>query len=195
VMSETTNVMLVGVGGQGTILASRVLAQLLLDAGFDVKMSEVHGMAQRGGSVTTHVRFGPRVDAPTISPGQAHFIVAFECMEAARYAHYLREDGVVVANTRRIPSLPILIGREAYPGDIPGRLAARGIDARWLDASAMATSLGNVRVENTVLLGAFSSLVAFPEDDWRQALGAVIPAEHIELNLAAFAAGRRLTQQ
>ena len=194
-MSETTNVMLVGVGGQGTILASRVLAQLLLDAGFDVKMSEVHGMAQRGGSVTTHVRFGRRVAAPTISPGQAHFVLAFECMEAARYAHYLRKDGVVVANTRRIPSLPILIGREAYPDDIESRLATRGIDAHWLDASGIAADLGNVRVENTVLLGAFSSLVAFPEDAWAQALRTVIPAKHIELNLAAFAAGRRLTQQ
>ena len=194
-MSDTTNVMLVGVGGQGTILASRVLAQLLLDAGFDVKMSEVHGMAQRGGSVTTHVRFGRHVAAPTISPGQAHFILAFECMEAARHAHYLREDGVIIANTRRIPSLPILIGREAYPDDITGRLAARGIDARWLDAWAVAAGLGNVRVENTVLLGAFSTLLAFPEDAWAQALRTVIPTRHIELNLAAFAAGRRLTQQ
>lgn len=194
-MSEATNVMLVGVGGQGTILASRVLAQLLLDAGFDVKMSEVHGMAQRGGSVTTHVRFGRRVAAPTISPGQAHFILAFECMEAARYAHYLTRDGVIIANTRRIPSLPILIGHEAYPNDIENRLATRGIDARWLDASGIAADLGNVRVENTVLLGAFSSLVAFPEDAWAQALRTVIPAKHIELNLAAFAAGRRLTQQ
>ncbi len=194
-MSETTNAMLVGVGGQGTILASRVLAQLLLDAGFDVKMSEVHGMAQRGGSVTTHVRFGRRVAAPTISPGQAHFILAFECMEAARHSHYLREDGVIIANTRRIPSLPILIGREAYPDDIANRLAGRGVDVRWLDASAVAAGLGNVRVENTVLLGAFSTFLAFPEDAWKQALRTVIPAKHIELNLAAFAAGRRLTQQ
>jgi len=195
VMSETTNVMLVGVGGQGTILASRVLAQLLLDAGLDVKMSEVHGMAQRGGSVTTHVRFGRRVAAPTISPGQAHFILAFECMEASRYAHYLTKDGVIIANTRRIPSLPILIGREAYPDDIASRLASRCIDARWLDASAVAAGLGNVRVENTVLLGAFSTFLAFPEDAWKQALGTVIPTKHVELNLAAFAAGRRLTQQ
>lgn len=194
-MSETINVMLVGVGGQGTILASRVLAQLALDAGLDVKMSEVHGMAQRGGSVTTHVRFGERVAAPTISPGQADFMLAFECMEAARHAHYLREDGVIVANTRRIPSLPILIGREAYPEDIPDRLIARGIDARWLDASGIAAGLGNARAENTVLLGAFSEFIAFPEDAWKQALRAVIPAKHIELNLAAFAAGRRLTQQ
>ncbi len=194
-MSDTTNVMLVGVGGQGTILASRVLAQLLLDAGLDVKMSEVHGMAQRGGSVTTHVRFGRRVAAPTISPGQAHFVLAFECMEAARHAHYLGEDGVIIANTRRIPSLPILIGREAYPDDIESRLAARGIDAHWLDASAVAAGLGNVRAENTVLLGAFSTFLAFPEDAWTQALRKVIPAKHIELNLAAFAAGRRLTQR
>jgi len=194
-MSETTNVMLVGVGGQGTILASRVLAQLLLDAGFEVKMSEVHGMAQRGGSVTTHVRFGQRVAAPTISPGQAHFILAFECMEAARHAHYLREGGVIIANTRRIPSLPILIGREAYPDDINGRLAARGLDAHWLDASAVAAGLGNARVENTVLLGAFSTFLAFTEDAWKHALRTVIPAKHIELNLAAFAAGRGLTQQ
>ena len=194
-MSETTNVMLVGVGGQGTILASRVLAQLLLDAGLDVKMSEVHGMAQRGGSVTTHVRFGRRVAAPTISPGQAHFILAFECMEASRYAHYLTKDGVIIANTRRIPSLPILIGREAYPDDIASRLASRCIDARWLDASAVAAGLGNVRVENTVLLGAFSTFLAVPEDAWKQALGTVIPTKHVELNLAAFAAGRRLTQQ
>ena len=194
-MSETTNMMLVGVGGQGTILASRVAAQLLLDAGFDVKMSEVHGMAQRGGSVTTHVRYGERVAAPTISPGQADFILAFECMEAARYAHFLKDGGAIVANTRRIPSLPILIGREAYPDDIPERMSARGIDVRWLDASGIATGLGNTRVENIVMLGAFSSVLPFQEAAWRQALGAVIPAKHLELNLAAFAAGRELTQR
>lgn len=194
-MSETTNVMLVGVGGQGTILASRVVAQLLLDAGLDVKMSEVHGMAQRGGSVSTHVRYGERVAAPTISPGQAHFILAFECMEAARCAHYLAEGGTIVANTRRIPSLPILIGREAYPYDIPERMAARGFDVRWLDAAGTATSLGNTRVENTVLLGAFSRVLPFAEDAWKQAVRAVIPAKHLELNLAAFAAGRELTQR
>jgi len=158
-------------------------------------MSEVHGMAQRGGSVTTHVRFGVRVAAPTISPGQAHFILAFECMEAARYAHYLTKDGVIIANTRRIPSLPILIGREAYPDDIASRLTALGVNVHWLDASTVAADLGNVRVENTVLLGAFSTFLAFPEDAWAQALRTVIPAKHIELNLAAFAAGRRLTHQ
>ncbi len=193
-MSETKNVMLVGVGGQGTILASRVLAQLALDAGFDVKMSEVHGMAQRGGSVTTHVRFGQSVAAPTISAGQADYILALECMEAARHVHCLREGGVVIANTRRIPSLPILIGRETYPADIPDRLAARGVDVRWLDASGIAADIGNTRAENTVLLGAFSSLLEFSEDAWRRALRAAVPAKHVELNLAAFAAGRRLTQ-
>lgn len=189
------DIVLAGVGGQGILTIAAIIGEAALRQGLHVKQSEVHGMAQRGGSVTTHVRFGRRVAAPTISPGQAHFILAFECMEAARHSHYLREDGVIIANTRRIPSLPILIGREAYPDDIASRLTALGIDAHWLDASAVAADLGNVRVENTVLLGAFSTFLAFPEDTWEQALRTVIPTKHIEVNLAAFAAGRRLTQQ
>ncbi|MEA4883458.1 MAG: indolepyruvate oxidoreductase subunit beta [Clostridia bacterium] len=191
-MQETTSVLLAGVGGQGIILAGRVFSQLLLNSDCDVKMSEIHGMAQRGGSVTTHVRYGERVSAPTISPGQADVILAFEAMEAARMAHWLRPGGVMVANTRRIPSLPILIAKETYPEDLPARLSARGISAHWLDAYTTAVGLGNSKAENVVLLGAFSTVLPFAESAWRQAIAQVVPAKAVELNLVAFAAGREL---
>ncbi|MGI6540371.1 MAG: indolepyruvate oxidoreductase subunit beta [Bacillota bacterium] len=191
-MANTTSIMLAGVGGQGTILASRVLAQLLLDKGYDVKMSEVHGMAQRGGSVTTQVRYGEQVDAPTIAPGQADFILSFEAMEAARTAHFLKPGGTIIANTRRIPSLPILIGKEEYPDDIDERLAERGIDVRWVDAYSIAEELGNTRVENVVLLGAFSTVLPFTEGAWKKAIAQVVPPRHVELNVVAFQRGSRL---
>ncbi|MDD2201028.1 MAG: indolepyruvate oxidoreductase subunit beta [Firmicutes bacterium] len=191
-MARTTSIMLAGVGGQGTILASRVLAQLLLNEGYDVKMSEVHGMAQRGGSVTTHVRYGNEVDAPTIPPGQADFILVFETMEAARVAHYLKPGGTIVANMREISSLPILIAKEEYPDDIPERLLRRGIDVRWVDAYSIADKLGNIRVENVALLGAFSTVLPFSEAAWKTALTQIVPERHIELNMAAFDKGRQL---
>jgi indolepyruvate ferredoxin oxidoreductase beta subunit len=188
-MARTTSIMLAGVGGQGTILASRVLAQLLLNEGYDVKMSEVHGMAQRGGSVTTHVRYGNKVDAPTIAPGQADFILAFETMEAARVVHYLKPGGTIVANMRKISSLPILIAKEEYPDDIPERLTRRGIDVRWANAYSIAENLGNIRVENVALLGAFSTVLPFSEAAWKKALTQVIPERHMKLNMAAFGKG------
>jgi len=191
-MARTTSIMLAGVGGQGTILASRVLAQLLLNEGHDVKMSEVHGMAQRGGSVTTHVRYGKDVDAPTIAPGQADFMLVFETMEAARVAHYLKPGGTIVANMRKISSLPILIAKEEYPDDIPERLERRGIDVRWADAYSIADNLGNIRVENVALLGAFSTVLPFAEDAWKKALTQVIPERHLKINTAAFDKGRQL---
>lgn len=191
-MAHTTSIMLAGVGGQGTILASRVIAQLLLNERHDVKMSEIHGMAQRGGSVTTHVRYGAEVDAPTIAPGQADFILAFETMEAARVAHYLRPKGIIVANTRKISSLPILIAKEEYPHDIPERLGRREIDVRWVDAYSIANDLGNIRVENVALLGAFSTVLPFANEPWKKALTQVIPERYLELNMAAFEEGSRL---
>lgn len=191
-MSSTTNVLLAGVGGQGTIFAGKVLSSLLLGQGMDVKMSEVHGMAQRGGSVVTHVRYGQRVLAPTITPGQADFMLAFEQMEALRMSHWLAPVGVIVANTRRIPSLPILIGAERYPEDVPERLAQKGLAVHWIDAFATACELGSARVENTVLLGAFSTVLPFAEGVWIQAISSTSPAVAVDLNIKAFIAGRKL---
>ena len=188
-MKEVKNILLVGVGGQGTILASRILTAGLIEAGYDVKMSEIHGMSQRGGSVSTQVRFGEKVDAPIIGKGQADVIVAFEKMEAVRYAPFLKPDGIAVINDYEMPSSTIAAGLEEYP---EGCLEAMKENFRCytLNAAKIAMELGSAKCMNIVLFGAMTKALELDDIDWEQIIRETVPPKFLELNLAAYRAGR-----
>lgn len=188
-MPEVTNVMLVGVGGQGTILVSSILSKGLLSAGYDVKMSEVHGMAQRGGSVSTTVRFGSKVHSPIIGPGESDILVSFEAMEALRWLNYLRPAGRVVVNNLRIASAPILAGRATYPDNVIDLVRAKA-RTDVVDAHAIAEGLGNVRAQNIVLLGGLVELLGLGAVDWEGVVAQTVKAAFVDLNIAALRAGR-----
>ncbi|HOX08855.1 MAG TPA: indolepyruvate oxidoreductase subunit beta [Planctomycetota bacterium] len=186
----TTNVFLVGVGGQGIVLVSRILGELAFAAGLDVKQNEVHGLSQRGGSVTGHVRWGAEVHAPVIMEGEAHYLFALEELEALRWAHFLRPDGLALVSSQRIPPVSVTVGGESYPEDVVERLTGFGRTLA-VPAYQAATELGNTRVANIVLLGAMSTECAeFSEEQWKAAVAACVPAKHRELNLKAFDRGR-----
>jgi indolepyruvate ferredoxin oxidoreductase beta subunit len=186
-MSVTT-VMLVGVGGQGTILAADVLAKVAAASGLDVKLSEVHGMSQRGGSVDTVVRFGQVVHSPVTGPGGADHLVAFELTEGARWLHYCKPEGRLVINERRIDPLPVLIGAEA--GSVGVRAALEFEGAVLIDAEAIACAAGSPRSANVVLLGALSLGLPFEAEVWCDVIGQRVPPKTVDGNLAAFRAGR-----
>jgi len=188
-----TTVMLVGVGGQGTILASDVLAKVAVSAGFDVKLSEVHGMSQRGGSVDTVVRFGDHVYSPTTDPGSADHLVAFELLEAARWLHYVKPGGRLVVNNRVIAPLPVLIGEMGTPTGVEAALAFEG--AVLIDADEIACEAGSPRSANIVLLGALSLGLPFEASVWRDVITARVPSKTVEGNLAAFELGRAACQE
>lgn len=186
-MSVTT-VMLVGVGGQGTILAADVLAKVAAASGLDVKLSEVHGMSQRGGSVDTVVRFGEKVYSPVTDPGSADHLVSFETLEAARWIHWLKPSGRLIVNARVIPPLPVLIGQAPMPAGVESALADAG--AVFLDAEALACEAGSPRSANIVLMGAVSLGLPFDAGSWHDVIRARVPARTVEANLAAFELGR-----
>lgn len=186
-MSVTT-VLLVGVGGQGTILASDVLAKVAAASGLDVKLAEVHGMSQRGGSVDTVVRFGDHVHSPVTDPGGADHLVAFELLEAARWLHYCKPDGRLVVNDRVIAPLPVLVGEWSMPTGVQAALAYEG--AVLIDADEIACQAGSPRSANVVLLGALSMGLPFATEVWRDVIAHRVPARTVEANLAAFDAGR-----
>jgi indolepyruvate ferredoxin oxidoreductase beta subunit len=183
------NILLVGVGGQGTILASKVLSEGLLRAGYDVKMSEIHGMSQRGGSVSTHVRFGGRVYSPVIGEGEADILVSFEKVEAVRWLSYLRRGGALVVNDYEIHPLSVLTGAAKYPGDVTDRLRAEVPDLSVVRAGGIASELGNVKAQNIVLLGALVRGMKLDDIDWRAVLKELIPSRMLDLNTRAFEAG------
>lgn len=187
-MNDVKSILLVGVGGQGTILASKILTQGLIENGYDVKMSEVHGMSQRSGSVSTQVRFGTKVYSPIIGEGTADILVSFEEMEAARYAHFLKKDGKAVVNTYRIPSMPILTGTRDYPDDIIGMLRQR-VSTMALDATGIAEKVGNPKSANVVLLGALVKAMGLTDIDWDQIIAKTVKPAFIDVNRKAFAAG------
>ena len=189
-MADSKNIMIVGVGGQGTLLASRILGNVIIDQGYDVKVSEVHGMSQRGGSVVTYVRFGDAVYSPIIEEGEADFIVSFEELEALRYAKYLKEGGVIVTGEKRIDPMPVITGAAEYPADVIGALRDKGITVDSMDAAAAAKAAGSEKAENVVLMGLLSKHFDIPESDWLCAVEATVPAKFLELNKAAFLAGR-----
>jgi len=188
-MRENKSVLFVGVGGQGTILASKILTEGLLMSGYDVKMSEVHGMAQRGGSVTTQVRFGEKVYSPLIEKGKVDVIVSFEKSEAARYLPYLKKDGHVVINDYEIYPVPVLTGKEKYPENVNERLSDLVENIVIINASEIASNLGNIKAQNVVLLGALIKVLKLENIEWDEVISAIVPTKAIELNKRAFKAG------
>lgn len=190
-MSKTTSIMLVGVGGQGTLLASRILGHVCLAAGYDVKVSEVHGMSQRGGSVVTYVRYGSEVASPVVEKGEADVILAFEQLEGARWLPYLKEGGKMVLSTQRLDPMPVITGVAQYPENIPEKLSELA-EVKAADALSVAESLGNPKASNVVLIGLLSNYMDFPEASWLEAVKACVPERFITLNLEAFSKGRGL---
>ena len=187
-MSDVKSILMVGVGGQGTILAGKILSMGLMAAGYDVKMSEVHGMAQRGGSVSNQVRFGAKVFSPIIGKGQADILVAFEMMEAMRWLEYLKPGGKIVVNDYRIPSGPILIGACDYPEQVLESLKAKA-DTTVIQASEIAKQIGNARTMNLVLFGALVKGMNLTHIDFAAEIAANVKPETLKLNLEAFRAG------
>ncbi len=187
-MSETKSTLLAGVGGQGTILMSKVFTAGLVHAGYDVKMSEVHGMAQRGGSVSTQVRYGEKVFSPIIGRGEADVLVAFEKMEAVRYSEFLKPTGTALINDVEIMPLPVASGAKGYPGNVLEAMQS-AFRVRVIPASNLAEELGNIRCTNIVLLGALINALGLDNIDWKAALAETLPSKILKLNLNAFEAG------
>lgn len=187
-MADIKNILLVGVGGQGTILAGKILSNGLLDAGYDVKMSEVHGMAQRGGSVSNQVRYGRKVFSPIIGKGQADILVSFETMEALRWLEYLNPKGKVVVNDYRIPSVPILMGKSDYPSGVLETIMSK-VDTTLIQATEIAEKLGNPRTMNIVLFGALVKSMQLTDIDWKTVIRKCVKANMVEINIKAFNAG------
>lgn len=188
---ETKNIMIVGVGGQGSLLASKLLGRLLLTRGYDIKVSEVHGMSQRGGSVVTYVRFGDKVYSPIIDKGQADFIVSFELLEAARWTEYLKPDGRIVANTQKINPMPVITGAATYPDNLEEKIRSAGIRLDAFDALGLAKKAGSAKAVNIALMGRLSKFFDFSEEEWMQAIEMSVPAKFLELNKKAFLLGRQ----
>jgi len=186
----TKNIMIVGVGGQGTLLASKILGKLLLTRGYDVKVSEVHGMSQRGGSVVTYVRFGEKVYSPIIDKGEADIILSFELLEAARWAEYLKKDGVLITNNQQINPMPVITGAAKYPEDIAKKLVDLGLNTDAFDALSLAERAGSSKAVNIVLLGRISKYFDFSDEEWVGAIRESVPAKFIDLNLKAFELGK-----
>ena len=187
---QTTNIMIVGVGGQGSLLASKLLGNLLVDEGYDVKVSEVHGMSQRGGSVVTYVRFGEKVYSPIVTAGEADFIIAFEKLEAARYAPYLKADGRIIVNTQEIDPMPVIIGAAEYPKEVLSELCDKGLAVEALDALTPAIEAGSAKAVNIVLMGKFAKHFDIPKEKWIAAIENTVKPKFIEMNKKAFVLGR-----
>ncbi len=187
---QTKNIMIVGVGGQGTLLASKLLGKLLLGKGYDVKVSEVHGMSQRGGSVVTYVRYGEKVYSPVIDKGEADVIVSFEMLEAARWVEYLKPDGVIITNTQQVNPMPVITGACEYPENLENKISNLGIKLDAINALSIAESAGTSKAVNIVLMGRLSKLFDFTEQEWLSAIEQSVPEKFLELNKKAFALGR-----
>lgn len=188
---ETKNIMIVGVGGQGTLLTSRILGGIALDSGYDVKLSEVHGMAQRGGSVVTFVRYGEKVAEPIVEEGQADILIAFERLEAYRYLHFLKKDGVVIVNDQRIDPITVVTGVAEYPENILENIE-KEYKVISTDAMKEAKNLGNSRVFNIIVLGVASMHMDFEKEAWINVIEKTVPPKTVEINKKAFELGRTL---
>ena len=187
---ETKNIMIAGVGGQGSLLASKLLGHLLMGQGYDVKVSEVHGMSQRGGSVVTYVRCGDRVYSPVIDRGEADFIVSFELLEAARWLPFLRPDGQIVTSTQQIDPMPVITGAANYPENLVEKMRAAGAKVDALDCLTLAQKAGSGKAVNIVLMGRLSHYFDLPEEAWMASLETMVPPKFLELNKRAFALGK-----
>ena len=188
---QTRNIMIVGVGGQGTLIASRILGGIAVTAGYDVKVSEVHGMAQRGGSVVTFVRYGDKVEEPIVEEGRADVLIAFERLEAKRYAHFLKKDGVLIVNDTRIDPMPVVIGAAEYPENIIEDIEKNHTVYR-ADATAIAMELGNPRCFNVVILGMAARHMDYKVEDWYDIIERTVKPATVDVNKRAFDAGYNL---
>ena len=188
-MSNVKSVMIVGVGGQGTLLASRVLGSAMLSQGVEVKVSEGHGMSQRGGSVVTYVRYGDKVYSPIIAQGEADVLLAFEALEAARYLPWLKPEGTVVVNTQQMDPMPVVTGVAEYPKDILGKVREQGVKVVALDALGMAEEAGSSKAVNVVLIGAMAKKLDLPKEVWIDTIKETVPSKFIDMNLKAFELG------
>ncbi len=186
---KTTSVMIVGVGGQGSLLASKLLGRLLVSEDYDVKVSEVHGMSQRGGSVVTYVRYGDKVYSPIVTAGEADLVIAFEKLEAARYAPYLKQDGRLVVNTQQIDPMPVIIGAAAYPAGVLEELVAKGLQVDALDALSLARQAGSAKAVNIVLMGRAAHYFDIPYERWMTAIEETVAPRFVEMNKKAFDLG------
>lgn len=188
---DTKNIMIVGVGGQGTLLASKLLGYVLLNQGYDVKVSEVHGMSQRGGSVVTYVRFGKKVYSPVIDKGEADVIISFEKLEALRWIEYLKKDGKIITNTQEVDPMPVITGAASYPSDIVAKMEAAGATVDAKDFLAIANEAGSAKAVNIALMGRLSTYFPeIPDAEWQNAIDALVPQKFLELNKKAFELGR-----
>ncbi len=185
-----TNVMVVGVGGQGSLLASKLLGHVVLQKGYDVKVSEVHGMSQRGGSVVTYVRFGDKIYSPIIDKGEADYIISFETLEAARYMEYLKPGGRIIVNAQEIDPMPVITGATDYPNGLIEKMKENGAEVDAMDALGIAAEAGSPKATNIVLMGRFSKYFKdITKEEWLKAIEECVPAKFLELNLKAFEMG------
>lgn len=185
------NILIAGVGGQGTVLASKILGEVAKSAGYDVKQSEIHGMSQRGGSVVTHVRYGQKIYSPLVAAGNADVIMAFEELEALRYLPYLKKDGLLIVNQQQMLPMPVIAGNAQYPKDVIEEAGAMGAQVKASAASALALEQGDARAANVVLLGILSRYLEFPEERWLDAIRKTVKDKLVDMNLRAFEVGRR----
>jgi indolepyruvate ferredoxin oxidoreductase beta subunit len=191
----TFNMLLSGVGGQGVVLASYVLSQVAMAEGYDVKQSEVHGMSQRGGSVTSHFRFGEKVFAPLVTPGTADILMAFEALEALRYIHWLRPSGLLIYSTVQINPSPVASGLATYPPAIDAQIKAAWPNVRPVDANALAQQAGTIKAANVVMLGAVSGALPFKPETWEETIRRVVPPKTVDVNLEAFRLGKAAAER
>jgi indolepyruvate ferredoxin oxidoreductase beta subunit len=185
----TRSIMIVGVGGQGTLLASKIIGRVLMEKGYDVKLSEVHGMSQRGGSVVTYVKYGEKVYSPIVDQGEADFILSFEALEAARWTAYLKKGGTLITNTAEIWPMPVITGAASYPADIVSAVAQK-VKVLAVDALSLAQRAGSAKAVNIVLLGVLSKISDIPESAWLDVIKNTVPPKFVEMNMEAFRLGR-----
>lgn len=186
---ETKSIMIVGVGGQGTLLASRLLGNALLSKNYDVKVSEVHGMSQRGGSVVTYVKYGSKVASPIVALGEADLILSFEQLEAARWLPYLKKGGTIITNTQKMDPMPVVMGAAEYPHDILEAIRAKGVKLVAVDALSMAVEAGSSKAVNVALIGVMARNMDLEKQVWKDTIAATVPAKFLELNEKAFELG------
>lgn len=192
-MKKVENILFAGVGGQGVVLASAIVAKVAFDSGYDVKDSELHGMAQRGGSVVSHVRYGETVNSPLIPKGKADFFVATEELEGLRYASYVKPNGKVILNKRR--TVPVTVNQDCpYPENAKSDLEGMKLDVLEVDAPEVAKKIGSIKVENMVLIGALSYFLSLPVEKWQNAIKEMVPPKTVDLNLKAFEEGRKIAE-
>ncbi len=190
--NDVKSIMIVGVGGQGTLLASRLLGNAIMQKNYDVKVSEVHGMSQRGGSVVTYVRYGSKVYSPVINEGEADVIISFEKLEAARWLKFLKKGGKLITSTQELDPMPVITGAAEYPTDLIEKIQSKDVNIRAIDALSLAEQAGSSKATNVVLMGVLSNYMDFEDSVWENAINECVPAKFLEINKKAFELGRNI---